>query len=80
MYYVYIIKSKKFNKQHYVGYATNLKSRLKAHNSGKSIHTNEFKPWKLSCCLVFNNKEKALNFERYLKTGSGRIFLKNRFL
>ncbi len=80
MYYAYLIKSKKFKNQHYTGYTTNLKSRLKGHNSGKSPHTNKFRPWKLICYFAFQNKEKTLNFERYLKTESGRAFLKKHFL
>jgi len=53
--------------------------RLDEHNSGKSIHTNKFKPWKLSVSIGFAEKAKASDFERYLKTGSGRAFAKRHF-
>ena len=76
MYYVYILQSETNAKKLYTGFTEDLNQRLKDHNSGKSAHTNEHKPWKLITHTVFSDKEKALDFERYLKTGSGRAFLK----
>ncbi|TSC79170.1 MAG: excinuclease ABC subunit C [Candidatus Peregrinibacteria bacterium Gr01-1014_25] len=46
------------------------------HNSGQSIHTNRFKPWKLMTYVTFDNRQKAESFERYLKSHSGRAFAK----
>ena len=63
----------------YVGYTTNLDNRLKEHNSGECIHTNKYKPWKLRTYISFDNKEQAIIFERYLKSGSGRSFSKRHF-
>ncbi len=80
MYYVYIIQSINFPKQHYVGYSDDLKTRLKAHNWGDSKHTSKFKPWNLVCYSGFSNELLAKEFEYYLKTGSGRAFLKRHFL
>ena len=60
----------------YVGYTLNLENRLKEHNSGECVHTNKYKPWKLCTYLVFDDKDKAITFERYLKSGSGRSFSK----
>lgn len=80
MYYVNLIQSVKFSKEHYVGFSEDLKTRIKDHNSGKSTHTNKFRPWKLIVYLGFNNLEVAKDFEEYLKTGSGRAFLKKHFL
>ena len=48
------------------------------HNSGKSSHTSKSFPWKLVTYLAFEDKDKALSFERYLKTGSGHAFANNR--
>lgn len=73
MYYVYILISIK-NDQVYTGYTTDLQKRIKEHNSGKSVHTNKFRPWKVQTYIAFENKEQASNFERYLKTGSGIAF------
>ncbi len=60
----------------YVGITHNLENRLKEHNTGESIHTDKFAPWKLMTYTAFDSKEKAAAFERYLKSGSGRSFAK----
>ncbi len=80
MYYVYLIKSKKYPDKIYVGYTLDLKSRIKKHNEGGSIYTAKYKPWELILFLGFKEKEKALSFEKYLKLHSGRSFLQKRFL
>jgi putative endonuclease len=79
MYYVYLLKSVKDSSKIYVGYTTNLKERLAKHNEGGSIHTTQYKPWKLVVYLAFDSKEKALSFEKYIKVGSGCAFAKKRF-
>ena len=63
-----------------MGYTTDLKQRLEAHNSGDSFYTRRNKLWKLILCLTFEDKYKALEFERYLKTHAGRAFAEKRFL
>ncbi|KKS68476.1 MAG: Excinuclease ABC C subunit domain protein [candidate division TM6 bacterium GW2011_GWE2_42_60] len=63
----------------YIGYTTNLKQRLETHNSGGSVHTADFRPWRLVTYLAFYNQEKALAFEKYLKVGSGHAFAKKHF-
>jgi len=78
MYYVYLIRSLKFSDQTYIGYTKNLKKRLLCHNSGGSIHTARYKPWELVVCLIFVNEMKAIEFEKYLKSQSGRTFAKKR--
>lgn len=81
MYYVYIIKSINFPDETYIGYTTNLNKRLNTHNKGMgSNHTNKFKPWKIETYIAFSDKEKALNFEKYLKIGSGKAFLNKRLI
>ncbi len=79
MYYTYILKSISNPDQSYIGYTSNLKQRLVDHNLGKSIHTNKLKPWKLEFYCSFNAQKKAINFEKYLKSGSGRAFTKKHF-
>jgi putative endonuclease len=74
VYYVYILRSESSSKQTYIGSTHDLRTRLAQHNSGKSIHTNKFKPWKISVYVAFQEKELAEKFEKYLKTGSGRVF------
>ena len=79
IYYVYLIKSLTFPETFYVGYTTNLKQRLEFHNSGGSVHTAKYKPWKLVMYLGFAEQAKAKEFEKYLKSGSGRAFIKKHF-
>jgi putative endonuclease len=51
----------------YIGITSNLKKRLIVHNSGSSVHTPKFKPWKLIAYVAFSEYSRALEFERYLK-------------
>lgn len=78
-YYVYFLRSSKDSSKFYIGYTTNLKERLKKHNSGGSHHTKKDKPWKLVTFVGFDSKEKAISFEKYVKVGSGNAFAKKRF-
>jgi putative endonuclease len=80
MYYVYIIQSISHPDKRYVGCSNNIKKRLANHNSGTTPHTRKHKPWELIICICFKNKDKAIEFESYLKSGSGRAFSKKRFL
>ncbi|MDY6950662.1 MAG: GIY-YIG nuclease family protein [Thermodesulfobacteriota bacterium] len=77
-YYVYILRSESDQNRFYVGSTRNLKTRLKEHNSGKNPHTAKAKPWKIKTAIAFDNRQKALDFERYLKTASGRALAKKR--
>ena len=79
MFYVYYLKSQLFADKTYIGFTHNLKQRLLDHNSGKSVYTKDFKPWKLIGFLGFDQEIKAIRFEKYLKSNAGRIFLKRYF-
>ena len=79
MYYVYLIRSIKYPQTVYVGYTTDIKKRLKTHNSGGSIHTKKDKPWEIVIRISFRDMDIAKQFEKYLKTQSGRAFVKKRF-
>jgi len=80
MYYVYIIQSEKYPKQFYTGFTESIEGRLEDHNSGKSPHTSKFRPWKLIYYCAFEDKKKALDFEKYLKTASGIAFRNKRLI
>jgi len=80
MYYVYIIQSIKFSKQLYTGFTETVDARVDAHNKGRSHYTNKYKPWKLIYYCMFKDKNKALDFERYLKTASGIAFRNKRLI
>lgn len=79
MFYVYILKSLSFPNKYYTGYTTDLKKRILKHNYGEVPSTTKFKPWELYCYFAFQTKEKAMAFEKYLKTHSGRAFASKHF-
>ena len=78
-YYVYILIDTETEMHHYVGFTQDLSERLAKHNAGEVPHTSKFKPWRIQTAIAFDNKEKAVAFEDYLKTGSGREFSKRHF-
>jgi putative endonuclease len=78
MHYVYLIQSISHPEQKYTSSTSDLRKRLLAHNNGESLHTAKFVPWKLVGYLAFDNKQRALDFEKYLKSGSGGAFAKKR--
>lgn len=78
-YYAYILQSKKKPKRFYTGFTENLESRLKSHNLGHNPHTSIYRPWRIKTALAFSDRQKALDFEIYLKSPSGRAFAKKRF-
>lgn len=80
MFYVYYLQSQIKPEKTYVGYTSNLKQRLTAHNAGKSVYTKDFKPWKIVGFVGFDEELKALRFERYLKNNAGKIFIKRYFI
>ena len=77
-YYVYILQSESDQERFYIGFTEDLDSRLKVHNSGGCYHTSKYKPWRVKTAIAFVDRQKALNFEEYLKTPSGRAFAKKR--
>jgi len=77
-YYVYILQSTPYPARFYTGFSEDWKQRLKEHNAGKIKHTSKFKPWRIKTVVSFSDKESAVNFEHYLKSGSGRAFVKKR--
>ena len=79
MYYVYILYSKS-TKKLYSGYSLDIKKRLLEHNKGLNQSTKYGRPWRLVWYSGFESKNKAINFEQYLKTGSGKAFLYKRFI
>ncbi len=79
MHYVYMLRSESHPDRFYVGLTTDWQRRLEEHNSGKSIHTQKYGPWKIVTYVAFSDRQKAEEFERYLKSGSGRSFAKKHF-
>jgi putative endonuclease len=78
MQYVYLLESLQYPRQTYVGMTGNLRARIAQHNAGQSIHTAKYKPWRVVSYFAFTDENKAVAFERYLKTASGRAFAQKR--
>jgi putative endonuclease len=77
MHYVYILESID-GLHHYTGQSGDLDARLAKHNAGAVPHTAKFKPWRIKSYVAFASEAKAIDFEHYLKTGSGRAFARKR--
>ena len=80
MFYTYIIRSQKSTEQIYTWYTTDLIQRINDHNAWNSTYTKKFAPWTLEFYCAFIDKNKALEFEKYLKSGSGIAFRNKRFI
>lgn len=77
MHIVYLLESEK-DGGWYIEYTTNLQRRLYEHNSGKSLATKPRRPFILIYAEAYVHKLDALGRERFLKSGSGRKFLKHQ--
>jgi predicted GIY-YIG superfamily endonuclease len=78
MWYVYILRSIHFPDQDYTGATADLRRRVAEHNAGRSRHTSKYMPWQLIWYCAFPDKHRALAFEAYLKSHSGRAFARKR--
>jgi putative endonuclease len=76
--YVYILRSKTDPNRHYTGLTTDLRRRLQEHNSGNVNHTAELKPWVVKTAIAFEDATRARAFEKFLKSGSGQTFVRER--
>ena len=76
--YVYILQSLSAADAFYVGQTEDLFSRLTKHNGGDVPHTSKHRPWRIKTAIAFADGNRALAFEKYLKTASGRAFAKKR--
>ncbi len=77
MYCTYVLQSEVDN-QFYVGYSKDLKLRVERHNKGYIDSTKNKRPLKLVYYEACVTQQDALRREKYLKTGFGRRFLRNR--
>lgn len=78
MFYVYIIRSD-IDGRFYVGLSDNIERRIKEHNSGKTFSTKGYRPWRLFFFEQYPTRIEARNRERYLKSGSGKEFIKEQW-
>ena len=70
--FVYILRNQKGRQ--YVGHTQDLSKRLEEHNDGSVTATKKGKPWNIEWFCCFKDKIRAINFEKYLKSGSGTTF------
>lgn len=77
MLYTYVVRSKKDGKW-YTGSTEDLRKRFNEHNNNKVVSTKGRGPFELIYYEGCLNKYDALARERYLKTGMGKRYLKNR--
>ncbi len=79
MWFVYILKSIDHSFT-YIGFTNDLDRRLKEHNEGLSQSTKHYAPLVLDAYVAVKTKMKAIELEKYFKTGSGKAVLKKRIL
>ena len=76
---VYVLKNLGVVPRFYVGLTSDANRRLADHNAGKCPHTAKNRPWAQHVVIAFQDEQRAIRFERYLKSGSGRAFAKRHF-
>ncbi|HSL88737.1 MAG TPA: GIY-YIG nuclease family protein [Ignavibacteriaceae bacterium] len=74
-YFVYALSSLLRN-YIYVGQTDNIERRFIEHNNGKNKTTRPYRPFKLIYTEEFTSRKEAREKEKYLKSGSGKEFLK----
>jgi len=77
MFYTYILLC--LDRRTYIGSTNDLKDRVNRHNFGYVSATKNRLPVKLVAYFAFTNEGTARGFEKYLKSGSGRAFIKRHF-
>lgn len=78
MYYVYILQTA--DGSPYTGCTRDLKERFQRHIKGYIPATKFRLPVDLIFYCAFKDKYKAYDFEKFLKSGSGRAFMKKRII
>ena len=77
MHYVYVLKSNKDGRL-YTGCTEDLRKRFREHNDGKVTSTKDRAPFDLIYYEASLYRTDAFAREKYLKTGMGKRYLKNR--
>src|SRR5215472_5777123 len=78
MFYVYVLRSES-DSGFYIGFSTNLRTRLRQHQAGESFATKSRDPWKLIYYEAYTDREDAEGREKFLKSGAGRRLKLGRF-
>ncbi|MFC1501427.1 GIY-YIG nuclease family protein [Elusimicrobiota bacterium] len=77
MFYTYVMRSEKDNKWH-TGCTGNLRKRFKDHNNNRILSTKGRGPFQIMYYEACQNQQDAYTREKYLKSGMGKRYLKNR--
>ncbi len=78
MQFVYLLKCN--DGSTYTGCTSNIEERIIRHNKGQVSYTSTRLPIELITYIAFLQKYKAFDFEKYLKSGSGKALSNKRFL
>ena len=76
---VYVIRSLKEPDRQYIGRTADMASRLASHNAGESPQTARQRPWQVVVLVQFLDESRAVAFEKFLKSASGRPFVRQHF-
>ena len=76
-FFTYVLKSER-DGHLYVGLTSDLRRRIEEHNKGKVRSTKSRKPLKLVYYEEYEDKTSGRKREMFLKSGQGRLYLKNR--
>jgi predicted GIY-YIG superfamily endonuclease len=63
----------------YTGCTNDFENRMLKHQTGHVKSTQSKPPVSVLLKIIFYDKHKAFNFEKYLKSGSGRAFSVRHF-
>ncbi|MFA5158789.1 MAG: GIY-YIG nuclease family protein [Patescibacteria group bacterium] len=78
MHYTYLLELSDNN--YYVGSTKDLRARLKKHQLGEVPHTSKHRPVDLAWYASFKTRKLAQDFEKYLKSSSGKAFRNKRLI
>lgn len=76
--FVYVIRSS-VDGRFYVGMTIHVERRVAEHNSGRTKSTKGYIPWVLFFSEEHLNREEARKREKYLKTGYGKQWIKEKY-
>ncbi len=65
---------------YYVGCTRDLNERMRRHTNGQVHYTKDKLPVQCVASFGFPDRYKAYAFEKYLKSGSGRAFMKRHLI
>jgi predicted GIY-YIG superfamily endonuclease len=74
--FVYMLKNGETPPRYYTGVTSDVPKRYAEHNAGTCTHTAKHRPWSIDVVIEFSGDQRAVAFERYLKSGSGVAFAK----